>query len=280
MSFENIINLLWMDSGKLTLVGAFVSGLLIFISIHILSLLIDRLIDKTIVRRERMKNKSNARLLTLSKLASSMARYSLYILGLFIFLDLLQVNTRAFIATAGVGSLAIAMGAQTLVKDLIQGVFILFEDQFSVGDLVEAGGKKGYVQEVGVRVTKLRDFDGSLHIIPNSEIRIVTNQSRGRMRAKVVIYIDQGEDPQRVLDLFDQAMKPLRKKARPGDGPKIWGVTDNLERGYQITIVGYAAPGEHYDLEFDVRKTIVEVMKKENIAQPKWRLEEGSENGK
>lgn len=279
MTVEGIRDLLWTEKGRLTFFGMIFFAVIILVVIHIIIFIFDRTIEKAIVSKEKNKSRSRGRLLTLSKLSTSLLRYLLYIFGAFVYLDLLKINTRAFLATAGVGSLAIAMGSQTLVKDFIQGCFILFEDQYSVGDLIECAGKEGYVQEVGVRVTKLRHFDGSLYIIPNSEIRVVTNKSRGQMRAKVVVTIDQGEEPTRVLDIFEKAMDPLRDKDKPGNGPNIWGVTNNLERGYEITIVGYAPPGEHYDLEFEVRKAIIEAMKRENIAQPKWILTEGGKNG-
>lgn len=280
MKINDIKDLIWNDIGNLTILGGIVSAIVIFILVQILVRVIDRAIDRVIVKREKKKLNYNPRVVTLSKLLSSVSKYSLYILGVLVFLDTIDVNTRAFIATAGIGSLAIAMGAQTLVKDIIQGMFILFEDQYSVGDKIECGGQMGFVEEVGVRVTKLRDPDGSIHIIPNSEIRVVTNMSRGRRRALVVLDLDQTEDPRQVLDVFEKAMEPLRDEDNPGEGPTIWGVTGNLERGYQISIAGYAAPGKEFDLEYEIRQAAVEAMKREGIAQPRWRLEGGAGNGK
>ena len=90
----------------------------------------------------------------------------------------LQINIAPLIASVGVAGLALGLGAQTLVKDAIAGLFILLEDQFSVGDAVSVGGVSGSVEELSLRTTHIRDLNGTLHIVPNGEIRVVSNSSK------------------------------------------------------------------------------------------------------
>lgn len=272
---QEIMGLFLNEEKNLNLLGIVVGTILLVVAIQLLIRIFDGVVEQAIYRREREKKSSNGRILTLTNIASSLVRYGLYIVGALIFLNFLDINTSTLLATAGVGTFALALGAQTLVKDFITGLFILFEDQYSVGDFVECATKTGYVQDVGVRVTKLRDVDGSLHIIPNSEIRVVTNQSRGKMRAKVIVSVDGLENPKRVLEIFEKAMEPLRNLDRPSYGPSLWGVTNNSEKGYQITIVGWSEAGDQYGLEFQIRQAIIEAMIEENIAQPRWRFIEG-----
>lgn len=273
--FRMVEDFLRTDQGDLSFLGIILAMVVLIIGVRVLVKIFDKVVKKAIIEREENKHTSNYRVITLTKLASSLVTYGLYAFGALIFLNLLNVNTSTILATAGVGTLALAMGAQTLVKDFIQGFFILFEDQYSVGEFIECAGVKGYVIEVGVRVTKIRSLDGILHIVPNSEIRIVTNSSRGLVRSKVFIYIDEKEDPNLVLKVLSRAMEELRDPNHPGNGPEIWGVTKNMARGYEITIVGYASFGKHYDFEYEIRQASIEAMRKEGISQPRVRIDKG-----
>ena len=112
---------------------------------------------------------------TLINILQSGVRYVLYFVGVMTALDKLGVPTSSIIATAGIGGLAVGFGAQSLVKDVITGFFILMENQYSVGDYVRVGDVTGIVEDMGVRVTKIRDLGGELHIVPNGRIEQVTN---------------------------------------------------------------------------------------------------------
>ncbi|MDQ0508170.1 small conductance mechanosensitive channel [Peptoniphilus ivorii] len=260
---------LFNESGSLSIVGTIVVAGILIVATRILVAVIENAIEKYIQDREKKKKSNQRRVMTLTRLAANLSKYGIYFFAVLLMLRLLHVNTSTIIATAGVGSLAIAMGAQVMVKDFINGFFILFEDQYGVGDYVECAEKKGIVIEVGVRVTKIRDFDGSIHIIPNSEIRIVTNRARGRMRAKVIMPIDRSEDPNVVLSLFEEALKKLTSEY-PSATPSIWGVTGYIDNGYEITVTAMAEPGEQFDLEYDLRKLLQETMMENDIQVPRF----------
>jgi small conductance mechanosensitive channel len=114
------------------------------------------------------------RVRTMSGLIKSLLRYVLYFIGVIMILSELNVDTRSILAGAGIIGLAVGIGAQSLVRDVVTGFFILFEDQFAVGDRVTIAGVSGTVEDLGLRVTKIRDATGELHIISNGEIKQVS----------------------------------------------------------------------------------------------------------
>lgn len=115
---------------------------------------------------------------TLSTLLNSISKYLIVLFVVCKIFCCFGVDIKSILTFAGIGGLTIGLGAQSLVKDFITGIFILFEDQFSVGDEVEIGDKSGVVEAITLRTTILKNPNGYIHIIPNSEIKIITNKSR------------------------------------------------------------------------------------------------------
>lgn len=132
---------------------------------------------------------------TLEARLKSVLRYAIYFFVAITVIEALGVPTASIIASAGIVGLAVGFGAQNLVRDVPTGFFILFEDQFAVGDYIEAVGVAGVVEEVGLRVTRLRDFSGVLHIVPNGTIDKVSNHNRGYLRAMVGIRVAHRKTP-------------------------------------------------------------------------------------
>ncbi|HEX6106391.1 MAG TPA: mechanosensitive ion channel family protein [Gemmatimonadales bacterium] len=128
----------------------------------------------------------------------------------------LFINIGPILAGAGILGLAISFGAQSLVKDVISGFFILFEDQFAIGDIVEAAGKGGVVERMTLRVVVLRDLEGTMHVIPNGEIKVVSNRTRGWARAVVDVGVTYQED-------VDRALAVVRDEAAQFSTDKVWG---------------------------------------------------------
>lgn len=264
--------------GKLSIPGMILSGIILFFVSRIAVSLIGTVLGKYIANREQKQVRNKRRVITLTHLAGSASKYAIYGVALLIFLNLCRVNTSTLIATAGIGSLAIAMGAQEIIKDFLNGFFIIFDDQFAVGEYVECADKKGYVASLGFRATVIRDFDGTLHTIPNSAIRIVTNRGRGRKRAKVVVPIDRSEDPDRAIAAIDGAAKSL-KDTYPHATTEVWGVTDFIANGYEITVVAWDEARYQFDLEYDLRKAIAKAMNAQNISIPIARYQAGPLKG-
>ena len=124
-------------------------------------------------------------------------------------LPLFDIDIKPLLASAGIAGLAIGFGAQTLVKDVINGFFILVENQFEVGDVItiRASGVTGAVEEISMRRTTLRDGDGTLHIVPNSAIQVVSNMTRDWSQVILHITADYSEDSDRVLQILQDVAK-------------------------------------------------------------------------
>ena len=125
-------------------------------------------------------------------------------------LSLFNLNLGPLLASAGIAGLAIGFGAQTLVKDVINGFFILLEDQFNVGDIVRVAGVKGTVEGMSLRRTVLRDDDGTIHMVPNSQITIVSNQTRDWAQFTMKIAVAYSEPSDRIISLLQQVGEQFR----------------------------------------------------------------------
>ena len=183
-------------------------------------------------------------------------------------LELFDINTASILATAGIGGLAIGFGAQSLVKDIITGFFILLEDQYSVGDYIETGNKDGIVEELGLRVTKIRAFSGELFIIPNSSIDVVTNYNRGTMRALVIVSISNEEDIGRAIEVLEEGLAVLKDHEFVVDGPYVLGASDTGEYHVDIRMVAFTKNMEQWNIERQMRKIATEALQNANIRRP------------
>ncbi len=125
-------------------------------------------------------------------------------------LNELGISIAPILATAGVAGIAIAFGAQSLIKDYFNGFFLLLEDQIRVGDVVEVAGKGGLVEELTLRYVRLRDLEGHVHYIPNGEIKLVTNRTRVYATPVIDVPISYAEDAERVMQVMREAASALR----------------------------------------------------------------------
>ena len=153
---------------------------------------------------------------TISQLLRSVGRVVIVTIALLLTFNVF-INIAPILAGAGILGLAISFGAQSLVRDIISGFFILLENQFAVGDVIDAAGKSGVVERMTMRVVVLRDLEGTMHVIPNGEIKVVSNKTRGWARAVVDIAIPYTEDVDRILAL-------VRDEAAQFSTDKIWGL--------------------------------------------------------
>jgi small conductance mechanosensitive channel len=162
-------------------------------------------------------------------------------------LRVLGWNAAPFLAGAGIVGVALGFGAQWLVRDLIAGIFILAENQFSVGDVIEIDGKPAAVEELSLRTTTLRDFNGYVHFVPNGELKTVTNRSRGWTRLAVDVPVASDQNLERALDVCRRVVEAMNGdpewKSRLLDPVELWGVESLTGPEAQIRIVVRARPG-------------------------------------
>ena len=196
---------------------------------------------------------------TLSTLLRNTGRVVITGMALLLSLNLF-IDITALIAGAGILGLAISFGAQSLVKDVIAGFFMLLEDQFAVGDVVDMAGVGGVVERVTLRVVVLRAVDGAVHIVPNGQISTVTNKTRGWSRAVLDFGVGYGEDVDRVIAVVRDegarfAAADAWRHQLDGDPPvEVWGVEALADNAVVVRLVARTQPGSHWSVARELRR--------------------------
>lgn len=231
---------------------------------------IESIINQFFEKQKKLKiNMDLTRIDTMKGLMKSIVKYVIYFIAFTAVIKFFGIEVTGLIATAGIGGLALGFGAQNLVRDVITGFFILFEEQFGVGHYVEINGVGGIVEEMALRVTKIRDFNGDLHIVPNGEISKVTNKSSGKMRALIEISIAYEEDIDNAINILNKASEKLRlENEQILEGPTVLGVTNLQDTGMVISVVAKTVPMEQWSVERLMRKTFKEAFDKAGIEIP------------
>jgi small conductance mechanosensitive channel len=216
------------------------------------------------------------RIATLTGALSTAGIVVIWTVSILIVLGNLGVNLTPLFASAGVAGVALGFGAQSIVKDTLSGFFVLLENQFGVGDIVElqttAQPVAGKVESLTLRVTSLRAFDGTLHTVPNGNIQLVSNKSRGWARAIVDVRIAYGEDVERVRGVLEDLFEDLR--ADPAmvdwlrDGPSVLGVDAMADYAMVIRVVAETRPSKRIDTERALRERIARRLDAEGIRVP------------
>lgn len=213
--------------------------------------------------------KNKARSTTIGGVIKKIVKYVLFFIGIIISLELVGISTGSILATAGIGGLAISFGAQSLVKDIITGFFIIMEEQYNVGDHVKILDYEGYVEEVGIRVTKIRGFSGDLYIIPNGSVVDVSNMNRGVMRSWVDITIGYEENIDQVLGILNKVCDEVKESNENIiEGPTVLGVTDLGDFSIRISIIARTISGFQWSVEREIRKKAKESFEEANIKIP------------
>lgn len=182
------------------------------------------------------------------------------------------INIGPILAGAGILGLAVSFGAQSLVKDVISGFFILLENQFAIGDVIEAGGKSGVVESMTLRVVVLRDLKGIMHIVPNSEIKVVSNMTRGWSRAVVDVGVTYEED-------VDRALAVVRDEAAQFSTDEVWGaqldgpvevpgIESLADSAVVIRSLIRTQPGSQWNAAREYRRRLKKRLDREGISIP------------
>lgn len=235
--------------------------IVMFLAIKIGSAIISKFVEK----QKNLKYSLDIRKAkTLGEVLKSILRYSVYFFGI------VAILTECFgtisLTFAGIGGVAIGFGAQNLIKDVINGFFILFEDHFTVGDYIEIEGKSGVVESLELRVTKIKDLNGDMHIIPNGLITKVTNHSRGALRMVVALDVPYSEDMDKTIEIIDEVCIKFKEESQDViEGPTVWGITELKENFYTIKVGGKAKPMTQWANENKLRMEIKRSLDKAGI---------------
>ncbi|ABB16217.1 MULTISPECIES: mechanosensitive ion channel family protein [Carboxydothermus] len=247
--------------------------LIILVSSVVLLKLGHSFINRFIVPYGKKLSLKENRVETLRTILKSLWSYFIYITAFLTIIAQVFENTgfaKTLLTGAGILGLAVSFGAQNLVKDVISGFFILMEDQFAVGDYVTIGQTSGIVEELGLRVTKLRDFTGELHIIPNGSITMVTNKTRGPQRALVDVGVAYEEDVEKVNRVLERVCQQIKEKYGEliYEGPKVLGIVNFGPSEMVFRVIAKVKPMEQWNIEWELRKAIKEAFDAEGIEIP------------
>ena len=200
---------------------------------------------------------SERREATLLKLLENVLTYVVYFISLMTILSTLDIDVKGLIAGAGIVGLAIGFGAQNLVRDIITGFFIIFEDQFSVGDYVRIGSAEGTVEEIGLRTTKIKSWTGELHIFPNGNITEVTNFSVHNSIAVVDVSIAYEENIEEAEKVMQELLLSLPQKYEDlVNPPELLGVQTLGASDVVMRIVAETVPMRHWYMARMIRKEV------------------------
>ena len=231
-----------------------------------------KVLDKFLKKGRDPKIGNGAKVETISKLLYSIIKFAILFIVINIILDTIGINTSSLIATAGIGGIAIAFGSQTIIQDFIMGIFIVVDDRIRVGDWVIAAGCEGEVEQLNLRTTLIRDFNGSLHIIPNSQIKNVQNFNRGDNLAQVVFSLPYDINLKEAKDIIQVVSNKLEKdpdfKGKVIENYKFFEITSFDPRAYIVKMMATTKEGYQWAYQRAARSLIKEEMKKRNISMP------------
>jgi moderate conductance mechanosensitive channel len=169
-----------------------------------------------------------ARIDTLARVFRNSAAVIIVIIAGTLILGELGISVAPILATAGVAGVAIGFGAQSLIKDYFNGFFLLLDDQVREGEVVEVAGKSGLVEEITLRYVRLRDFEGHVHFVPNGEIKVVSNRTRGFAHAAIEVGVGYGVDIDQAIGVLREVGEAMRAdeqwRARLADDLDVLGV--------------------------------------------------------
>ncbi|WP_438297268.1 mechanosensitive ion channel family protein [Sporosarcina sp. FA15] len=255
----------WIDIGKL--------GFKVFFII-LLSIIVVKIGKSVISRAFKVKlrgalRQSERRETTLIKLLQNTLSYVVYFAAILAILSAFTINVAGILAGAGVLGLAVGFGAQSLVKDIISGFFIIFEDQFSVGDYVQIGVAVGTVEEIGLRTTKISAYGGEVHIIPNGNITEVVNYSINNSLAIVDIRLGYETDIAKTEKLLETYLANLSVGYEALiSQPTIVGVQDLGASEIVMRITAETQPVMQYAIARQLRKDLKTFLDQNGIEIP------------
>ena len=198
---------------------------------------------------------------TLSAVLRGAARLAVLVVALLLIVDEFGVNVFPLIAGLGIGGIALGRGAQSFVRDAINGILILTENQYGKGDMISVAGVQGWVEEVNLRRTVLRDLDGTLHSVPNGEIKVASNLTRGFSGVNFVVSLAPGTDLGTATELIDRAGAELAADETLGakvlEPPRAVRVEAITAGGVDVRVVGRVAPGAQWEVTSALRRRLL-----------------------
>ena len=225
---------------------------------------------------EREKLRQARRRATVSKLLLSTFQIVVWSVVVLMILTSLGVNLGPLLATAGIAGVALGFGAQTIVRDTLSGFFILAENQFDVGDTVElqtsADPVAGTVEALTLRITMVRAFDGTLNIVPNGNILVTSNKTRGWGRAIVDLRLPYDQDVDQVREILSELFDEIRDvppfEGALREGPDVLGIVQLTDAAEILRVVAETIPSKRWEIERVLREQMTNRLTQRGVAAP------------
>lgn len=273
VTLQQVLDLLKLDAATLIRTGARVGGIWLaaWLAWRVVRLAAGRIVSAVDDGDPNVTTAAEKRGQTIAQLLRSAGRVVILVLASLLTLNIF-IDIGPLLAGVGVLGLAVSFGAQSLVKDIISGFFILFENQFAVGDVIEAGGKSGVVERMTLRVVQLRDLRGAVHVIPNGEIKVVSNMTTGWSRAVVDVGVGYGEDIDRVLAVLRDELARFREDEAWRDQfdlePELLGVEELADNAVVLRVLLRMMPGRQWAAAREFRRRVKNRFDREGIEIP------------
>lgn len=206
---------------------------------------------------------------TLASIAQSVGTFVIFFFVLLQILPIFNIDVKPFLASAGIVGLAIGFGAQTLVKDVINGFFIIIDNIYDLGDVVKIAGVQGTVEKMSLRMTVLRDDSGAVHSVPNSEIKIVSNMTRDWAQVALHVSVDYGESSDRIIQLLKEIGATLHEDPEyrndiVGD-PEVPGIERVSGSEVDYLIIVKCRPDRQQAVRRELRRRIKASLEKNRV---------------
>jgi small conductance mechanosensitive channel len=252
-------------------------GLILFIStvaLFVLGIALPRAI-KAFVAREapgQPEEELQKRAQTLTRVLVATGQVFIILVAIFIILSEVGINIAPALAGVGVIGIAIGFGAQSLIKDIIAGLFIVMENQYRVGDVVNIADKEGLVVEINLRRTVLRDLDGIVHSVPNGEIRVASNLTKEWSRVNLNISVAYGTDLDRAIAVINRVCEEMAREPEWTHlilkTPQVLRVDNLGDSGIELKVLGDTKPIQQWAVMGEIRKRVKKAFDEEGIEIP------------
>lgn len=207
---------------------------------------------------------------TIGAILRSVTSFTVFTLAFILILGELGINLTPIIASAGIAGVALGFGAQNLVKDFLSGIFMILEDQYGVGDVIDAGPASGTVEDVGLRTTRLRDVHGTVWYVRNGEILRIGNKSQGYAQAVLDVPFPVATDVDRagrvVKEVADTLWRDEQWAEMIIEEPKMLGVEQFTAEGVQLRLTAKTRPGAQWQVSRELRQRLKERLDREGLA--------------
>jgi len=265
---KNYFETLLTDAGLAEPLAALIMSLVVVAVWVIIGLIVSK-VSKKLITRYFKKKKGDARGTTLSSLTSGALKFLIWFIVALAILDELGFEITPILASAGILGLAIGFGAQSLVKDVMTGFFIIVDNRFNLGETVEINGFRGKVSTMNLRVTHLTNFMGSEYIVSNGNISALTNWSRNTTVALVDFGVAYDTDLLKVQKIMPEFLEAMKEKVPEIiELPSYLGVTELADSSINMRIMAKTTTGNHFATERILRHELVLFLNKHDIEIP------------